>query len=138
MSGDAIKIEVSQESVQQIIKAKVNAAVMEALLPHKEQFVREIVERSLCSKSTADEYRYKNEKDVPTVLEHMVRCVIAEEAKAAIKEWAQSHRQEIADRIRAQMQTQRWSNGIAAQIAQQMAEANEYRFKIEVTPMQKQ
>ena len=134
---ESIKVEISQDSVQQIIKAKVQAAVMDALLPHKEKLVEELVASSLCAKSNAEEYRYNRDK-APTVLEHMVRNIIAEEARKGIVAWAESHREEIAEKIRKQMATKKFSNMYAANVAEQMAKAHEYRFKLEITPVANQ
>lgn len=137
MSSDSIKVEISQSSVQEIIKAKVQAAVLDALMPHKEKLVEDLVAASLCAKSRKEEYRYHREK-APTVLEDMVRTIIAEEARKGIVAWAESHREEIAEKIRKQMATKKFSNMYAANVAEQMAKAHEYRFKLEITPVANQ
>lgn len=130
-----ISLQIERNSIQAIIETHVQTAVMEALVPHKDRFVQELVEKSLLQKSTDNAYRYERDEKTPTVLEHMVRTIIAEEAKKAITRWAESHREEIAEKIHAAMKTKRFGRTIAAQIAEQMATASEYRFKLQVTPV---
>lgn len=135
MSKDNISVEISNDSVRSIIEAHVQTAVMEALLPHKEEFVRELVERSLLAKSKHEDYHYINKKVKPTVLEHMVRTIIADEARKGIEAWAESHREEIAANIQKAMSSKKFGRTMAMNIAQQMAECNEYKFRLEVTTL---
>ena len=127
-----IKLEIARESIQSVIEAQVHLAVAQALRPHGDQFVQEIVERALLQKSSADDYRHERDDKKPTVLERMVRKIIAEEARKGIQEWAESHRPQIAENIRKAMASRRFGAKIAAQIARQMAEAHQYYFKLEV------
>lgn len=133
--SEAIKLEISNDSIKQVINANVHMAVTQALLPHKEEFIKQLVETALLTKSKSDDYRYKNDKEIPTVLEDMVRRIIAEEAKAAIIEWAQSHRKEIGEQIRKAMSSGRFGKAMAMQIAEKMATAQDYRFSMTVSPV---
>ncbi len=60
--SENIQVSISNDSVRTIIEAHVQTAVMQALLPHSERFVRELVETALLRKddNLADN-RYKKE-----------------------------------------------------------------------------
>lgn len=133
--SEGMKLEIPGDSLQKIIGAHVQTAVMEALLPHKEDLVRKLVETALLKPCKDDAYRYANDRDKPTELEHMVRVIIAEEAQKGIRAWAESHRAEIAEKIRKAMTTKSWGAKMAANIADQMATADHYRFDLKVTPI---
>lgn len=137
MSSDSIKVEISQDSVQQIIAAKVQAAVAQALTGNSADLIEKLVAASLCAKSNKEEYRYNREK-APTVLEDIVRTMIAEEARKGILAWAQSHREEIAEKIRIRMASKKWTQEASVAIADQLVRATEYRFKLEVQPVYKE
>jgi len=129
-----IEIKIERDSIQSIIEAKVQTAVMEALLPHKEKFVEALVDKALLTKSKDSSYNYTKKDEIPTVLEHMVRTIIAEEARAAITEWAKSHREEIGEAIRKKMATKAWGKKAAYHIAEQMATCHDYNFTLVVKP----
>jgi hypothetical protein len=132
---DSIKVEISQDSVQQIIAAKVQAAVAQALTGNSADLIEKLVAASLCSKSKDEQYRYGDESKKPTVLEHIVRTMIAEEARKGILAWAESHREQIAEKIRLRMASKKWTSEAAVAIADQLVRATEYRFKLEVQPV---
>ncbi len=136
--SEAIKLEIKQESIQAIISAHVQTAVMEALLPHKEQFVEELVRTSLLSKPDNEYNRYKQEHQKITLLEEMVRKIIAEEAKKAVIAWAESHREEIAKNIQKQLKSSRFAQQAAMSMVETMLQADEYRMKVEVTPWRRE
>lgn len=133
----SIKVEIAQESVQEVIQNEVRLAVLAAMDPHKEKLMAEIVNQSLLAKSQDNGYRYKKDHEVPTVLEHMVRQMIREEAEKGIKEWVQGHRVEIAEKIRKQMATQRFGKALAYQVVEQLCDTD-FRFHMTVTPVHKE
>ena len=130
---EEIQVSISQESVQAIIKAHVQTAVMNALKPHSEQFVRELVEKSLLTKAENSEHnRYKRDSEKITILEEITRKMIADEATAAIKEWAESHRAEIAIQIRKSLASSKMANKFALSMVESMLAATTYGFKVEI------
>ena len=131
--SEEIQVKISQESVQQIIKAHVQVAVMNALKPHSEQLCKELVEKSLLSKNENSEFnRYKRDHEKITVLEEIVQRMIAEEAAAAIKAWAEGHREEIAENIRKSLATSSMAKKWALSMVDAMLAASVYSFKVEV------
>ena len=132
--SDDITVEIKQESVQKIIAAKVNAAVMEALVPHQKALVEKLVEAALCTESTDNEYRYDHGKK-PSVIEHMVLKIIREEAQKGIQEWAESRREEIAASIRASLSTKKYGRSIAMSIAENLANCEKWHFRVAVSPV---
>lgn len=135
MSAENIQVSISNDSVQTIIKAHVQTAVMQALLPHSERFVRELVETALLRKDdNLGSNRYKKENEKITVLEDMVRNIIAQEAEKAIKEWAESHRAQIAEQIKRAINTQGFAKKWAMQMVEGMLAATVYNFNVEVQP----
>ncbi|MEN6532211.1 MAG: hypothetical protein ABFD89_01015 [Bryobacteraceae bacterium] len=131
--ADDIQVTISQDSVKQIIEAKVQAAVADALRPHGNQLVDEIVKKALNAKSTAEEYRYANQ--APTVFAHMVTEMIREETKLALQEWVKENRAQVSKRIRESMRRNMgWANQLADQLLESMATANKYEFQVQVTP----
>jgi len=131
--GEQIQVSISNDSVQSIIKAHVQTAVLQALMPHSEKFVREIVEQSLLHKpENHDMNRYKKEHERVTQLEIMVRQIIAKEAETAIKEWAESHRIQIAEQIRKSIAAQGFAKKFAMSMVESMLQSTTYGFKVEV------
>lgn len=133
--AEDINLTISNVSIKSIIESHVQTAVLAALRPHSEQFVRELVERSLLVKSKDDKYRYSNEDQKPTVLEHIVRTIIAEEATKAIREWAESNRSEVAKQIRKSITSAGFSSRWANQMVDSLVKAEEYRFSVNVSPI---
>lgn len=134
--SESIQVSISQDSVQQIIQAQVQAAVMAALRPHSDQFVKEMIEKSLLVVNEgSDRNRYASQGKKVTVLQEIVEKIIIEEATAAIKDWASGHREEIAKNIHTSINTNRFSKAFALQIVESMLKATAYNFKVEVTPV---
>ena len=133
--SENIQVSISNDSVQTIIKAHVQTAVMQALLPHSERFVRELVETALLRKNdNSDVNRYKKEHEKITVLEEMVRSIIAQEAEKAIKEWAEGNRTQIGEQIKKAISAQGFAKKWAMQMVEGMMSATTYGFRVEVNP----
>jgi hypothetical protein len=136
--ADDIQVTISQDSIKQIITAKVQAAVAESLRPYGSKFVDEIVEKALLVKSSAEEYRYSRDENKPTVLGHMINQMIREETTKAIQQWAEENRAELSKRLRESMRRNvGWANRLADQMLASMVSATKYEFQVNVTPIHK-
>lgn len=131
--AEQIDIKISQESITQIIGAHVQAAVASALSKDSATLIDTLVRESLLVRSNAEEYRYNGSKPTPTVLEHMVRVMLREEAEKGIKAWAEENRAEIAKKIKASINKAGFANKWAAQVVEAMLGSNSYSFHTVVT-----
>ena len=135
---DEIQVTISQESVKQIIQAKVQAAVAEALRPNADRFVEEIVRTALLVKSSAEEYRYANEDKKPSVLGHLIHQMIRQETQKAINEWVEENRPFLAKKLRESLRKNvGWANRLTEQLLTSLVSADTYKFKVDVTPIQR-
>jgi len=134
MNQDAINLHLPAGSIESIIAAHVQAAVLTALKPHGEELVQKLVEQALLQKSKHETYRYEQEARKPTVLEHLVKEIIAEEARKAIVAWVEGHREQIAEKIRKRMGSQQWASVVAKKIATDLSEMD-FRFTLSVNPV---
>lgn len=130
---DEIQVSISQASVKQIIEAKVQTAVAEALKPHGNDFVDSMVREVLLAKSGDEKYRYANDRDKPTVLGHMVNKIIEEEARKALVEWAEKNRPLIAKRMQECIaKNPRFAATVADSLVQSLAEAMQHAWNFKV------
>jgi hypothetical protein len=133
--SDEIQVSISQASVKQIIEAKVQAAVMDALSPHASRFVQEIVDRVLTQKSNDEKYRYGREENKPTILGHMVNEMIEQETRKALQAWAEENREQLAKKLRESLRrNSTWSNKLAQQLVESLVSASAYEFQVSVKP----
>lgn len=136
--AENINVSISNDSVKAIIDAHVKTAVANALMPHSETFVREFVERSLLTiNENSDRNRYKGAHQKVSVLQEIVEQCIAEEATKAIREWAESHREQIAKQIRTSISSNRFAKQWALKVVEDLVNASMtgYRWTVNVQPM---
>jgi hypothetical protein len=130
-----IQVTISQDSIQKIIETKVNAAVIAALTPNSDLFIEKMVSAALNAKSQDDKYRYDSSDKKPTVLGHMVITAIQDEAKKAIQQWLEEHREKLKAKMHAAL---RVDKKLAAKLVDtfiaELVSAQSYSFVCNVGP----
>lgn len=133
--SDNIQVTISQDSVKQIIEAKVHAAVVDALTPNAGALVERVIATVLTAKSTDPRYNYARNDNHATVLGHLVTVMIEEEVQRALKDWAEENRALFAKKLRESMRkNQGWTNKLANELLESMMTASDYAFSVKVTP----
>ncbi len=133
--ADEIQVSISQASVQQIIEAKVNTAIIAALTPNADAFIEVLVTRALNAKASGERYRYTNEREIPTVLNEMVMDMIREETRSALKRWIEENRAKFAEKFdRALRENKTLTTKIADSMIMALLAANQYNFRVVIEP----
>jgi hypothetical protein len=129
-----IQVSISQESVQQIIDAKIQAAVMQALQPNADKLVDQLVTKVLTQESPAEKYRYGyHNKKKPTVLQEMLETMVEEQVRLALRDWLEQNKEQFAKKLRDYIAKKpQFATAMAEQMLLGVIQASQWNFKVEV------
>lgn len=122
-----VDIKVSQDLIAPIIEAKVQAAIIEALGDERD-LIERVVTAALTKKVETDRYSSKTIPWIEKVCNEVVRAA----AEQAIKTWAGSQQDRIAEEFVRQLSQQRTSKSVVRAMIDGLADASKSRWKFSV------
>ena len=124
---DQVEIRIGQDLIAPIIEAKIQAAIIEALGDER-GLIERVVAEAVTRKVPEAEY---SSRKVPWI-EHVCQTVIRGAAETAIRQWAESQQQRIADEFLRQLQQKTTSRSVVKAMIEGMVDASKSQWKFSV------
>lgn len=123
MSSEAIKFELTADSVRSIVDANVKAAVLSAMQSQGPQLIKNLVNNVLTAKIN------RNYRDT-TFMDSVIFDFLEAETKAALKDYLTENQPLIRGQIERAIKDSK--TGFAKMIAEGLAKASENAYRVEV------
>ena len=134
MSKDVVEITVGEDLIKPILETKIQTAIHEALGRNPEELVEAIVKTALnCKTDENGKVNSSSYENRYNFLEAIVKKAIREEAKKALDEILNEHRDKIRDAVKKQLMAGKGASKIAVAVIDGIANDLKCEYRSNLT-----